>query len=143
VEIVTLLVPGFNDSQRELEDMADFIRSVSPDIPWHVSAFRPQYKMTDRPATTASQVLSAVELGYDHGLHYVYGGNLPGLMEKYENTNCHNCGETLIERTGYLINQYRITNKGTCPDCETVIPGIWTNDSSRIRKSRYRFPRFL
>jgi len=143
VEIVTLLVPGFNDSRTELEEMADFILSVSPDIPWHISAFRPGYKMTDRSRTSPTQVLAAVELGYNKGLHYVYGGNLPGGLGDYENTNCHQCQSPLIKRAGYLIQEYRITDTGTCPDCGTNIPGVWTDNTSRIRSSRSDFFRFL
>ena len=143
VEIVTLLVPGFNDSREELEQMADFILSVSPDIPWHISAFRPEYKMTDRSRTSPTQVLAAVELGYQKGLRYVYGGNLPGSMGEYENTNCHHCRKPLIKRTGYLIREYRITDTGTCPDCGTTIPGVWTSDPSGIKSSRTGLHKFL
>jgi pyruvate formate lyase activating enzyme len=125
VEIVTLLVPGFNDSEEELTDMADFIYSVSPEIPWHISAFRPEYKMIDRHRTTISQVLDAIEIGYKTGLQYVYGGNLPGSLGKYENTYCHNCQTLLIKRWGYTVQQFRITSEGRCPECRTKIPGFW------------------
>jgi pyruvate formate lyase activating enzyme len=127
VEIVTLLVPGFNDSEEELKDMASFIHSVSPEIPWHISAFRPEYKMTDRPSTSPSQVLAGVELGYEQGLQYVYGGNISGEIGGHGNTNCHQCGESLIKRFGYHIREYRITSLGTCPACDAVIPGVWTD----------------
>ena len=130
IEIVTLLVPGFNDSAGELEDMANFIYSVSPQIPWHITAFHPEYKMTDRSRTSATQILKAVEIGYRQGLHYVYGGNLPGSLGKYENTNCHHCQTLLIKRRGYHIQQNRITSKGTCPDCGTSIPGVWSKKPS-------------
>lgn len=143
VEIVTLLVPGFNDTQAELREIAEFILSVSPDIPWHISAFRPEYKMTDRSRTSPSQVLAAVELGYEKGLHYVYGGNLPGGQGDYENTRCHHCRSLLIKRTGYLIREYRVTDSGTCPDCETIIPGVWSDNTSKIRSSRTDFFRSL
>jgi pyruvate formate lyase activating enzyme len=125
VEIVTLLVPGFNDSPDELKDMASFIHSVSPEIPWHITAFHPEYKMMDRRSTSAAQILNGVEIGYQQGLQYVYGGNLPGSLGNYENTNCHHCQALLIKRKGYLIQQYRITGAGTCPDCGTRIPGVW------------------
>lgn len=126
IEIVTLLVPGFNDSDAELENMADFIRSVSPQIPWHITAFHPQYKMKDRSRTSAAQILHGVEIGYQRGLHYVYGGNLPGSLGKYENTNCYHCQTLLIERSGFHVTQYRITPGGDCPDCGINIPGIWS-----------------
>ena len=125
VEIVTLLVPGFNDSEEELQDMASFIHSVSPEIPWHVSAFRPEYKMRNKPRTTVRQILDAIEIGYQTGLLYVYGGNLPGSLGKYEHTSCHNCHAMLIKRWGFSIQQYRITSEGKCPECGTMIPGYW------------------
>jgi len=143
VEIVTLLVPGFNDSPGELEDMAKFIQSVSPEIPWHITAFRPEYKMKDRARTSAAQILKGVEIGYQHGLQYVYGGNLPGSLGKYENTNCHHCQALLIKRRGYLIQQYRITRNGTCPDCDTRIPGVWTKTPSPKKPSHSGFPMIL
>ncbi len=125
IEIVTLLVPGFNDSEEELTDMASFIYSVSPEIPWHISAFRPEYKMRERPRTSVKQILDAVEIGYKAGLQYVYGGNLPGSLGKYEHTSCHKCQTLLIKRWGYSIQQYRITSEGCCPECGTKIPGFW------------------
>ena len=125
VEIVTLLVPGFNDSEDELRDMAAFIHSISPDIPWHVTAFRPEYKMRDRSRTSVQQIRDAVEIGYQTGLRYVYGGNMPGSLGKYEHTACHNCQAVLIKRWGFSITQYNITVEGKCPDCGAAIPGVW------------------
>lgn len=125
VEIVTLLVPGFNDSKDELQDMAAFIHSIAPGIPWHVTAFRPEYKMRDKPRTSVRQIQDAVEIGYQTGLQYVYGGNLPGSLGRYEHTNCHKCQAALIKRWGFSISSYRITAEGTCPECGTSIPGIW------------------
>ena len=125
VEIVTLLVPGFNDSVGELRDMANFIFGISPGIPWHVTAFRPEYKMKDKPRTSFRQILKAVEIGYETGLQYVYGGNMPGSLGKYEHTSCHNCQAMLIKRWGFSIQQYRITADGRCPECGTKIPGLW------------------
>jgi len=121
-----LLVPGFNDSPQELEEMAQFIGSISPEIPWHITAFRPEYKMMDRSRTSATQILRAVEIGYEHGLQYVYGGNLPGSLGDYEHTSCHHCQSLLIKRRGYIIEQFKITAAGTCPDCGTRIPGVWS-----------------
>jgi pyruvate formate lyase activating enzyme len=125
VEIVTLLVPGFNDSDQELGEMADFIRSVSVDIPWHITAFHPDYKMQDRPPTSSALILRAVEIGYRAGLHYLYGGNLPGGLGKYEHTHCHNCQALLIKRRGFFIQEYNLTSAGCCPKCGTRIPGVW------------------
>jgi len=142
VEIVTLLVPGFNDSPGEIAEMAEFIRSVSPEIPWHITAFRPEYKMTDRSRTSAKQILDAVKIGYQKGLLYVYGGNLPGGLGEHENTYCHHCRAILIKRRGFYILEYRITGTGTCPDCGTRIPGVWTENPSS-RKTLSGFPKTL
>ncbi|MCO6452981.1 MAG: AmmeMemoRadiSam system radical SAM enzyme [Caldilineales bacterium] len=126
LEIVTLLVPGFNDSEAELRDLTGFIASVSPDIPWHVTAFRPLYKMTDPAATSAWDLLRAAEIGKEAGLNFVYAGNLPRRVGDFENTYCPNCHALLIERAGYFIRGNAITPAGACPACETRIPGIWS-----------------
>jgi len=125
LEIVTLVVPGFNDSEAELRDIAKFIASVSRDIPWHVTAFHPDYKMTGPPATTVRQLVRAAEIGAEEGLHFVYAGNLPGQVSHWESTFCPGCDELLIERTGYLVHDYKINRDGKCPKCRTTIPGIW------------------
>lgn len=125
LEVVTLVVPGFNDSEAELRDIARFLVSVSRDIPWHVTAFHPDYKMTGPRATAARQLVRAAEIGAEEGLHFVYAGNLPGNVGPWENTFCPGCREKLIERAGYLVRDYRITADGKCPKCRTTIPGIW------------------
>jgi pyruvate formate lyase activating enzyme len=125
VEIVTLVVPGFNDSNEELKEIASFLVSVSPDIPWHVTAFHQDYKMTDPDPTPAKTLLRAAEIGYSSGLRFVYAGNLPGMTGRYENTYCPSCNETLIERVGFTIRRNRLNN-GTCPKCNSVIPGVWS-----------------
>ncbi len=124
-EVVTLIVPGFNDSNEELWDAARFIASVSPDIPWHVTAFHPDYKMLEPDATTAETLLRAAEIGQEAGLHFVYAGNLPGQTRSYENTYCPRCSELLVARRGYRILQNKLAGRGACPKCGTVIPGIW------------------
>ncbi len=124
-EIVTLVIPGFNDSNDELWDAARFIASISPDIPWHVTAFHKDYKMLDPDNTTADDLIRAAEIGLEAGLHYVYAGNLPGRTRSYENTYCPTCGELLVERVGYRIRQNKLAGRGTCPKCSTPIPGIW------------------
>src|ERR671937_107312 len=101
LEIVTLVVPGFNDSDDELGRMAEFLVSVSPDIPWHVTAFHQDYKMQNRDDTSANTLLRAAEIGVKAGLHFVYAGNLPGRVGPYENTYCPSCHELLVERYGY------------------------------------------
>ena len=125
VEIVTLIVPGFNDSDDELKRMAEFLVSVSPDIPWHVTAFHKDYKMTDPPNTAAAQLIRAAEIGTEEGLRFIYAGNLPGRVGPWENTYCPSCHEKLIDRFGYLVREYKLTPEGKCPSCGTVIPGIW------------------
>ena len=124
-EIVTLVIPGFNDSEDELKRAADFIASVSADIPWHVTAFHQDYHMQDNANTTAEQLIRACEIGRDAGLRYVYAGNLPGRVGRWENTYCPGCDELLVERYGYIIRQVKVTSDGRCPSCSTGIPGIW------------------
>jgi pyruvate formate lyase activating enzyme len=125
IEIVTLLIPGFNDSDQELKDLARFLAGVSRDIPWHVTAFHQDYKMTDPEDTTARDLLRAAEIGQNAGLRYVYAGNLPGLVGNLENTYCPDCNTLLVERIGYRIRQYKLTPGGACPACAKRIPGRW------------------
>lgn len=125
LEIVTLVIPGFNDSNEELWDAARYIASVSPDIPWHVTAFHKDYKMLDPDDTDTKTLLRAAEIGQEAGLHYVYAGNLPGAVKHYENTYCPHCGDLLIVRHGYRILQNKLAGRGICPKCGTQIPGIW------------------
>ncbi|MBI2845291.1 MAG: AmmeMemoRadiSam system radical SAM enzyme [Chloroflexi bacterium] len=126
VEIVTLVIPSFNDSDEELRQAADFLVSVSPDIPWHVTAFHKDYKMTDPDNTDARTLVRAANIGKESGLHYVYAGNLPGMVGDFENTYCPNCSALLIERIGYQILQDQLTGRGKCYKCGEVIPGIWS-----------------
>ncbi len=127
LEVVTLVVPGFNDSEAELRALAQFLVSVDPDIPWHVTAFHPDYRMTDPPATTVTALCRAAELGAAAGLRFVYAGNLPGRVGEWENTRCPNCGATVIERHGYLIRHYRLGPTGECPRCQRTLPGRWSS----------------
>ena len=133
VEVVTLVVPGLNDSPEELRDMARFLVSVSPNIPWHVTAFHGDYQMDAHAATEASVLLAAAEIGAAAGLHFVYAGNLPGLAGRWENTHCPGCRALLVERQGFRIVRNRLV-KGCCPDCARAIPGVW----SRPAKVRAR-----
>ena len=124
-EIVTLVIPGFNDSTDELKRAADFIASVSPDIPWHVTAFHPDYLMEDRPPTSVRALLRAAEIGVAEGLRFVYAGNLPGAVRTFENTCCPGCRGLLVERVGYRVLQNRLDASGRCPECGQRIPGVW------------------
>jgi pyruvate formate lyase activating enzyme len=125
LEVVTLVVPGFNDSEAELRQIAQFLASISRDIPWHVTAFHKKHKMTDAPNTTTAQLIRAAEIGAQEGLRFVYAGNAPGHVGPWENTYCPNCREKLIDRFGYLVREYKLTPDGKCPSCHTAIPGIW------------------
>jgi pyruvate formate lyase activating enzyme len=126
VEIVTLLVPGFNDSEAELRGLTGFLAGVSKDIPWHVTAFHQDYKMLDPANTTAAMLLRAAQFGHEAGLRFLYAGNIPGRVGQLEHTHCPACAELLIARYGYVIEDYRITREGTCPACLTPIPGRWS-----------------
>jgi len=125
LEIVTLLVPGFNDSDDELARLTGFLASVSPDVPWHVTAFHKDYKMTDPGDTTPDMLLRAAGIGRRAGLRYVYAGNIPGAVGDLEDTRCHTCSALLIRRWGYRIRDYRLTPDGRCPDCTLPVPGRW------------------
>ena len=126
VEIVTLLIAGFNDSRDELTRLTSFVASVSPDIPWHVTAFHADYKMTDPRDTTADMLLGAAAIGRENGLRHVYAGNRPGEVGDLEDTRCAVCREVLVSRYGYLVRDYRITPDGRCPACASVVPGRWS-----------------
>jgi pyruvate formate lyase activating enzyme len=128
LEVVTLVVPGFNDSDAELREIAAFIASVSPEIPWHVTAFHPDYKMTDPAPTTVAALLRAARIGREAGLHFVYAGNLPGLVGEFENTFCPSCSSPLIERRGYHVAANRIRG-GRCQSCGASVPGVWNRSA--------------
>ena len=119
-EVTTLLIPGRNDGDDELRDLASFLVSVSPDIPWHVSRFHPMYRLLDAPPTPVETVEKAVRIGREAGLRYVYGGNVPGHSS--ESTSCPSCGKMVIERAGHSLSRNRAAG-GRCPDCGQPIPG--------------------
>jgi pyruvate formate lyase activating enzyme len=124
LEVVTLLIPGFNDSEEELKQLTEFLVSVSPEIPWHATAFHKDYKMTAPDNTTLEGLLRAAELGKTAGLKYIYLGNAPGKVGEWENTRCPQCQETLISRRGFHIIHNRL-EEGHCPKCHEKIPGVW------------------
>ncbi|MEA3415542.1 MAG: AmmeMemoRadiSam system radical SAM enzyme [Thermodesulfobacteriota bacterium] len=126
VEVTTLLIPGLNDDKKELEKLALFlVKSLGPETPWHVSAFYPTYRLTDRPPTPVETLVMAREIGIKAGLKYVYIGNVPS--ENGENTFCYNCGKLLINRLGFSIIKNVLEN-GRCPYCGAQIHGIWLNE---------------
>jgi pyruvate formate lyase activating enzyme len=139
VEIVTLVVPGFSDDAEDIKRMAEFLASVDPLMPWHMTAFHPDYKMTEGYRdTTTDDLRKIVEIGKDAGLKYMYPGNLPGRVGEWENTRCHHCSATLIKRMGFVVLENRMKEDGLCPDCRKPIPGIWGTASGhgdgRVRR---------
>ena len=123
LEVTTLIIPGHNDSDEELEAIGRFLSGISPDIPWHVSAFYPTYLLTSAPPTPAATLRRARKIGQAAGLRYVYTGNIPG--DDGENTYCPNCGKIIIERTGYRVGAVNIRD-GNCAFCSTPVAGVWS-----------------
>jgi pyruvate formate lyase activating enzyme len=122
VEVTTLIIPGHNDSDKQIRDIAGFIHSVDPSIPWHLTQFSPTYKLTDVPRTPVETLRRAREIGFEAGLQYVYEGNIPG--EGGESTFCPQCRTLLIERFGFRTNENRM-KEGKCPQCSAEIQGVW------------------
>lgn len=122
VEVTTLVVPGLNDSEEEMRDLAAFIAGhLGPAVPWHVSRFHPDYHMQDGMPTPQATLQRAYELGREAGLHYVYVGNLPGAG--LEDTPCPGCGRAVVERRGFRVMR-RSTVSGRCSRCDTLIHGV-------------------
>jgi len=121
IEITTLIIPGYNDEENHLKEIARFIKNVGEDIPWHITAFYPAYKLKHVPPTPVESLRKAREIGLETGLRYVYEGNVPG--EGGENTYCYNCGELLIKRYGFKIINNRLID-GMCPQCKTRMDGV-------------------
>lgn len=115
LEITTLVVPGQNDSEKELTQIAQFIASVSPDIPWHLSRFHPDYQMTDLSPTPLKTLTTAYQIGKKSGLKFVYLGNV--ATETGENTYCPQCQTLNIRRRGYETEILTVDKKGHCPKC--------------------------
>jgi pyruvate formate lyase activating enzyme len=135
-----LVIPDYNDSNEELWEAARFISSVSTDIPWHVTAFHPDYHMLDKPATSVDALIRAAEIGQEAGLHYVYAGNLPGRVRSLEDTYCPACNTRLIQRIGYTVREYKITAGGTCPKCGVRQAGVWPEDPARVTLGGIGYP---
>ncbi len=124
IEVTTLVIPGENDSENELRDSAEFLASVGRDIPWHVTAFFPAYKMTDKPPTPVESLLKAREIGKAAGIRHVYVGNVPSGYGEYESTHCPKCKKVLIKRIGFVVVENNI-KKGKCRFCKEKISGVW------------------
>jgi pyruvate formate lyase activating enzyme len=127
VEIVTLVVPGFNDSDQELTSIAEFLADVDRDIPWHITAFHGDYKMNN-PGTTPAHLERAWAIGRAAGLRYVYPGNIPGAFGDRESTHCPKCSNVVIGRVGFRVTSFRL-HSGSCSDCGTAIPGVWEGEA--------------
>jgi pyruvate formate lyase activating enzyme len=135
LEVLTLVVPGFSSDPGELRAAAEYIAGIDPDIPWHVTAYHDDYKMTAGD-TTVNQLIAAAEIGKAAGLRHVYAGNIPGRVGSFEHTWCPSCHAALIERRGYHILANCLTSDGACPTCGTRIPGLWTNPRGASSPSR-------
>jgi len=122
LEVTTLLIPGLNDSDEELREMARFLARLDPNIPWHISRFHPTYHLTNLRSTPPESIFRAKDIGYAEGLRYVYTGNLHG--DEGEKTYCHGCGDLLIDRFGFSVRDNRI-KENKCPRCSSEIPGVW------------------
>jgi pyruvate formate lyase activating enzyme len=122
LEVVTLIVPGWNDSEDEIRSAARFLRRMSPDIPWHFTAFHRDYKMWDPQDAEPAHLVRCAETAREEGLRYIYCGNLPGMVGDNENTYCPRCGTLLIQRRGFTVLKNTLSGN-TCPLCSAHIPG--------------------
>jgi pyruvate formate lyase activating enzyme len=129
VEVVTLLVPQFNDDEDEIREMARFLAELDRDLPWHLTAFHPDYRMNDRASTSLELLDRAHQIARAEGLRYVYLGNLAGARDPRESTLCPSCGTTLVARRGFRVLKTNLAgtgrNEGSCPSCHAKIPGVW------------------
>lgn len=123
IEVTTLLIPGLNDADEELRAMAAWLAEVDVAMPWHISAFHPDYQMTDRPPTSPAALKRAYEIGRKAGLHYIYLGNV--LDAEHSTTYCPSCHEPLIRRQWYNTQELW-SQRGVCPRCQHIVPGVWS-----------------
>ncbi len=143
-EITTLLIPGENDTDQELNAMTTWIREhLGVDTPLHLSAFHPAWKMQDKPPTPANTLFRACDIARRNGLRYVYAGNIADT--KSGSTHCHRCGQRLIGRTGYQISTWNLTKDGLCTQCQAPCagvfephPGDWGARRQVVRLAEYR-----
>jgi len=123
LEVTTLIIPGLNDSQQELTELAGFIaQELGPDTPWHISRFHPAYHMLDRPPTPVQTLEEAYRIGKEAGLNFVYLGNVPG--HDSSSTICPECGRVVIDRRGFSMGSSHV-HHGKCDHCGAQIPGVW------------------
>jgi pyruvate formate lyase activating enzyme len=142
LEVVTLIVPGFNDSDAELKAIAKFLKGVSPEIPWHVTAFHPDYKMDGsagyKHGTSVDTLVRSYDIGKAAGLWFVYAGNLPGEVGNREDTCCPQCQSVAIRRIGFTVLENSM-NGDCCGNCGRRIPGFW-NGALHSDKQEPIFP---
>ncbi|MBT3188836.1 MAG: AmmeMemoRadiSam system radical SAM enzyme [Anaerolineae bacterium] len=143
VEVVTLVVPGFNDSNAELWEAARFLAGISPNIPWHVTAYHRDYKMVENENTSVETLIRAADIGREAGLNHVYAGNAHGLAGEYESTHCSVCSKSLVTRRGFSIQEYKLTSEGACPHCGTTVAGVWTNNPKDVSLNGLGMPRLI
>jgi len=124
LELTTLLIPGHNDSEAELNEMTQWVvKELGPDVPMHFTAFHPDWKMMDVPSTPTSTLTRAREIALKNGVRYAYTGNVHD--EKGESTYCHKCGEDLIGRDWYVITHWHLDEQGRCPKCGEPLAGVF------------------
>ncbi len=133
IELTTMLIPGENDNEKEIESVAKFISELSNNIPWHVTSFSPAYKMVDKPSTPIDSIKKAVDIGKDAGLKYVYGGNISDV--DMQSTYCPKCNKLLIERSWASVNVLGLKDD-ECKYCGEKIPGIWNAESYLSEKNK-------
>jgi pyruvate formate lyase activating enzyme len=141
LEIVTLVVPGWNDSEDELRHAARFIASVSRDIPWILWNFHRDYRMREPDDAAPHDVVRAASIGRSEGLRFTYAGVQPGRVGEFEQTRCPGCGAIAVERVGYQLTSYAIDSTGSCAACGTAIPGRWSPDGAVARPAALWFER--
>jgi pyruvate formate lyase activating enzyme len=136
-EITTLLIPGLNDSDAEIISLSEWIvDALGPDIPLHFSAFKPDFRMKDRPATPPETLFRARRLARAAGVRHVYVGNIHAPSRA--STWCHACGGSLIKRDWYDILEWRLGPDGGCPDCGTPLPGVFEEKPGTWGRKRQR-----
>jgi pyruvate formate lyase activating enzyme len=123
-ETTTLLIPGENDSEKELQEMTQWVvDNLGPDVPMHFTAFHPDWKMMDHPPTPASTLKRARDIAMKNGVRYAYTGNVHD--ESGGSTYCHHCGQKLIGRDWYVLSDWNLTADGRCTACGTVCAGVF------------------
>ena len=126
LEITNLIIPGHNDSDKELNHMTEWVvEHLGPDVPMHFTAFHPDWKMRDVPHTPPATLVRAREIAQNNGIHYAYTGNVHNIQG--DTTYCSKCGSTLIVRDWYIIYEWRLAPGGRCPDCGATCPGVFEN----------------